>query len=52
MMTTILGDTSKIVQVGPVDIHDSIKSIENKKQKLRLKWVKSDALPASIADLI
>ena len=43
---------SKFVRLGPVDTYDFTISVKAKFQKHQVKWVESDALLISFADLI
>lgn len=47
-MSLILNDTSKFVQLGPIEKCDTTTSIETKFQKQLLSWVKSEVLSPEI----
>lgn len=49
---TILKDSSKFVQFGPIDNFDSTLSIETMFQKSLVKWVESRNLLTDISNLI
>lgn len=51
-MITILKDTSKFVQLEPIDKFYSASSIEAMFQKRLISWVKSGVMPTDVSNLI